>query len=173
MNDTSKRGKEFIEQRIEQVTSILESQISKLEEYESELRVRRERLFRIIVSSILKGEDERARSYAREVISITKMLKLFRRIKLALEAIMLRLETVREIKDVIGILKPITGVINGIRRRVRDILPEISDELLMALSLLQDIIAEPIFTIEEEMTEEESEEEIVGPLEGEEEKGSL
>ncbi|MEM3047508.1 MAG: Snf7 family protein, partial [Candidatus Bathyarchaeia archaeon] len=67
--------------------------------------------------------------YANECAEVRKMSKILLRAQMALEQVMLRLETVEEFGDVIVVMGPVAGVVHSLKTQLAGVIPEVSYEL--------------------------------------------
>lgn len=128
--------------KIHEVVQVLRTQIRRLDENFKKLKERRGKLFGSVVDAVLKNDIERARIYANEVVTIERFSKLVEQSKIALESIVIRLETINDVNDFMSVIQPITSVIRGIRDKLSNIVPEVSRNIDDALGALNNIYSE-------------------------------
>jgi division protein CdvB (Snf7/Vps24/ESCRT-III family) len=107
----------------------LKSQLSKLDMASMKMEQHEKELFEKCVAAQAMGDDARASLYANECAEVRKISKLLLKSKLALEHVLLRLETVEEFGDIITVMGPVAGVITALRKQLGGIVPEVSYEL--------------------------------------------
>ena len=127
--------------RIEYVSRMIEIQKSKLDQLFNRLMERDRRLFEYLVNYYSKHDINRAKVYANEIAGIRKFAKVVLQSKLALESIILRLETIKDYGDVTSTLIPVANIIKAIKNKIGSVLPatetgltEISNEINSLLS---------------------------------------
>jgi len=118
-----------LKERIAQTVFRLKLQRDKLEQAASRLKQHDQQLFEKIVEAQMVKDDARAAIYANECAEIRKMAKIVLSSQLALEQVILRLETIEEFGDVLAHMAPITGVIHSLKGKLSGIVPEVSYEL--------------------------------------------
>lgn len=107
----------------------LKVQCVKLEHVTVRLRERDRLLFETCVSEVKNDCKERAYICANEVAEVRKLLKIVTNCRLALERIVLRLETIKELGDILVYLKPTLKTLGGLVRHLETIMPDIASEL--------------------------------------------
>ncbi len=107
----------------------LKVQNIKLQQITYRLRQRSESLFRSCVSAIKSEDGKRATVYASELVEVRKLLGLLNKVQLALERVITRLETIRELSDITMDLRPVLSSLQEIASQLSDALPEISSQL--------------------------------------------
>jgi division protein CdvB (Snf7/Vps24/ESCRT-III family) len=80
--------------------------------------------------------------YANECAEVRRMARTTMQYELALEQVVLRLETVQQFGDVVDTLAPILGVMRVVRNQIRGILPSISYELSTVIENLDNVMIE-------------------------------
>jgi division protein CdvB (Snf7/Vps24/ESCRT-III family) len=120
----------------------LECQRTKLQESSSHLQQRDREMFERCIGA--KGADDGAHAiiYANECVEIRKMAKIVLCSELALERVILRLETIEEVGDLLVQMAPIVGIVHETKGRLRGIIPEVSQELEEINSVLNDTLIE-------------------------------
>ncbi len=108
--------------KVKSIATRLEASIARLRERDTEL-------FERVVEALQQGDKYRAAVYANEVAEIRKAIKQLMIVKLALEKLSLRLETVMMMGDTVTALAPLVGVVHEIKNYVRGVMPMISLEL--------------------------------------------
>jgi len=107
----------------------LKVQRVKLEQVTVRLRERDRVLFETCAFAIRKKNKERAAMCANELVEVRKLLNTVVRSQLAIERIILRLETIRELSDVIVDLRPALSSLKEVSRHLVRVMPEIASEL--------------------------------------------
>jgi division protein CdvB (Snf7/Vps24/ESCRT-III family) len=108
----------------------------------TKLKERDAAIFNKVVSSIQKHDTQHASVYANELAEIRKMLKMVTSSKLALEQIVLRLNTVTELGDIVVTLAPAMAVIRNVKSGIISVLPEAEREINEISSLLSSILVD-------------------------------
>src|SRR5438094_10281428 len=73
-------------------------------------------------------DTARSTMYANEIAEIRKMARITMRSELALEQVVLRLETIQEFGDGAATMGPIAGVVQAIKNQVEGVIPQVGDE---------------------------------------------
>ncbi len=126
--------------RLEAAIRQIQIQISKLDATSLKLKERDAAIFNKVVSAIQKHDMQHATVFANELAEIRKMNKMVTAAKLALEQIVLRLNTVQELGDIVVTLAPAMGVIRSIRSGLVSVLPEAESEISEISNLLGSIL---------------------------------
>jgi len=98
-------------------------------------------IFKRVVKSYATHDRLRANVLANELAEIRKVEKMLMQTKLALESISLRLKTVLGFGDVLTVLTPAVRVLNNIKSRMTNIVPEADKELGDVGKLLTEIVS--------------------------------
>jgi len=128
--------------RIEQAARRVEVQIQRLEQEGSRLTARDKAMFAKIVEAYTIHDSQRANVLANELTEIRKMEKFLAHAGLALEQVVLRLNTVSELGDTVVTLAPAVSVLQSVRVGIAGILPGVDRELGQVGTLLSEIIME-------------------------------
>jgi division protein CdvB (Snf7/Vps24/ESCRT-III family) len=107
----------------------LQAQQGNLELAAARLQNRNEALFNTCASAIKNGQKERAMIYANEIVEIRRMICTITRSQLAIEQVIIRLETLKEFGDLIKDLNPVLETIRGVAKRLTGMMPEVTLEL--------------------------------------------
>ena len=113
-----------VKSKIEYVNRLLEIQKSKLEQLYTRLHERDRRLFEYVVNYYLKHDLNRANVYANEIANIRRLARVVMQSKLALEAIKLRLDTVKDMGDITVAMLPAAKIIKEVKSKLVSIMPE-------------------------------------------------
>ena len=113
---------------IPQAMRKLEVQRVKLKQATVRLRERDRFLFEMCVTAARKNR-ERAIIYANELAEVRKLLKIVAWSQLSLERVILRLETIKELGDIVAGLKPTLRTLKDVTKRLFRTMPEIASEL--------------------------------------------
>ncbi|MBC7090799.1 MAG: hypothetical protein H5T50_02650 [Nitrososphaeria archaeon] len=128
--------------RLEDAVRAIQTQIARLDAMATKLKERDAAIFNKVVSSIQKHDTQHASVYANELAEIRKMLKMVTSSKLALEQIVLRLNTVTELGDIVVTLAPAMAVIRNVKSGIISVLPEAEREINEISSLLSSILVD-------------------------------
>jgi len=120
----------------------LRAQSDRLEQAASRLQARNKELFEKCVNSKTSGDHSRALIYANECAEIRKIAKTIINGQLALEQVILRLETIEELGDIFVQMGPIVNVVQEIQGQLTGVLPEVSHELGEINSALNSAVLE-------------------------------
>jgi len=107
----------------------LRSVISRIDSYIGRLEERDKLLFNRVVEAQVARDQSRAAMYANEVAEIRKIIRQLMSTRIALEQVVLRMETIEELGDVYAELAPVVGVVNELKTMMKGVMPEISMEL--------------------------------------------
>lgn len=128
--------------RLEQAVRQIQVQVAKLDTAAAKLKERDKYIFNKVVSALQRHEQQRAAVYANELAEIRKMTRMVTQSKLALEQIVLRLNTVQELGDIVVTLAPAMGVIKNIKAGIVRVMPEAEGEMNDISSLLSSILVD-------------------------------
>jgi len=128
--------------RLEQAVRQIQVQIAKLENTSAKLKERDASIFSKVVSSLQKHDTRHASVFATELAEIRKMNTMVTSAKLALEQIVVRLNTVQELGDVVVTLTPAMGVIRNVKAGLASVMPEAEHEIGEISGLLSGILVD-------------------------------
>jgi division protein CdvB (Snf7/Vps24/ESCRT-III family) len=106
-------------------------------------------LFRACALAITNGTRERAVMYANELAEVRKLLNLLSQTQIAIERIILRLETVKELNNIMIDLKPALSVLKNVTQGIVEVMPDVASEL----SRINDSISETLTVTSASSTE--------------------
>jgi division protein CdvB (Snf7/Vps24/ESCRT-III family) len=107
----------------------LKMQVDKLDQVSARMMERDKSLFNKVVDAFIKHEMDRATLYANELAELRKMSKIILFSKLSLEKVLLRLETIRDVGDLVVAMAPVIGVVRAVKSSLAGILPDAEHEL--------------------------------------------
>jgi len=107
----------------------LKIQRLKLEQATVRLRERDRVLFEACVREIKRERRERAAICANELAEVRKLLNMITQCQLALERIILRLETIKEVTEIMADLKPTLRSLHVITENLVNVMPDVAQEL--------------------------------------------
>ena len=113
----------------------------KLEEVLERLKKRNEELFSKAIRAHLNNDSTRAAMYAAEIAEIRKMAKTLLTVSLALERVILRLETVETFEEAGLTLAPALKLLTIVKDYIAALIPDISVRIDESLSLMNEVIA--------------------------------
>ncbi|MCW4007432.1 MAG: Snf7 family protein [Candidatus Bathyarchaeota archaeon] len=107
----------------------LRVQQNKLEQASYRLKERDRILFESCMNALKKNNKEKAAICANEIAEIRKLIKFLYNVQLAIERVILRLETIKELSDIVVDLKPALKLLQNVSAELFQVLPEVSKEL--------------------------------------------
>lgn len=120
----------------------IELQVQKLDQATDRFSQRDKSIFAKIVNAYTKHDMPRANVFANELAEIRKMEKMIMHARLALEQIVLRLQTVSELGDVVSTLGPAVSVLRTVKAGMANVFPEAERELGQIGDILSGVIME-------------------------------
>ena len=128
--------------RLDQATRQIQTVMAKLDTAMLKLRDRDAFLFGKIVSSLQKRDSQRASMFANELAELRRMNKMVTQSKLALEQVVLRLNTVTDLGEVVTTLAPATSIVRNLREGLAGVMPEAEGEMSEISGLLSGILVD-------------------------------
>jgi division protein CdvB (Snf7/Vps24/ESCRT-III family) len=129
-------------ERIANTLYKLSIQRDRLEQMAAKLQQRDQEMFQRCIGAQISKDFARATMYANECAEIRKMAKVVLSSQLALERVMLRLQTVEEFGDIYLQIAPIMEVVKETRGRISGVIPEVARELDEINKMLYDMTLE-------------------------------
>lgn len=126
---------------IQITTKRLKLQQMRLEQATSRLRERDRTLFNACVSQIRMKHKERAGIVANELSEVRKVLNMVTQCHLALERIILRLETIQEVSQIMADLKPALRSLRELTETMVSVMPDVAAELQRVNESINDTLA--------------------------------
>lgn len=120
----------------------LKIQHNKLEQASFRLKERDRILFQTCIHALNNKNKERAAICANELAEVRKLIKLLYHVELAIERVILRLETIKELSDIVVDLKPALKLLQSISQQLFEVLPDVSSEL----SKVNEAISETLYS---------------------------
>jgi division protein CdvB (Snf7/Vps24/ESCRT-III family) len=114
---------------IHQTIGKLKFQRVKLEQATIRLRQRDKTLFTKCVTAVREKQKERAIIFANELSEVRKVLNMLIQTQLAMERIILRLETIKELSDVMSDLLPALRNLRSVTESLAKVMPKMAWEL--------------------------------------------
>ena len=129
-------------ERIAHASFRLHAQLEKLEHTYARLHERDRDLFQRCVGAQVSNDAGHAKIYANECAEIRKIAKVVLGSQLALERVILRLETVEEFTDVMLELAPLMYIVKETKSKIIGIVPQVASELDEVNNMLGDMTYE-------------------------------
>ena len=99
-------------------------------------------MFQRCIGAQLSKDPAHAALYANECAEIRKMAHLTLSSELALERVILRMQTVEEFGDIMAQIAPVIGIVRETRGRIAGVIPEVANELGEVNNMLSDMSME-------------------------------
>ena len=132
------KARERLKLKLEHSLNQLSAQIIKLRSKYDEMVARSKEYFEEVVQALMNGDEGRASIYAEEIAEIRKLAGMVVKTQLVLEQVKLRLETILEISDVLGLLIPLISLVAEVEDEVRGVAPEAAESLQELASCIED-----------------------------------
>jgi division protein CdvB (Snf7/Vps24/ESCRT-III family) len=107
----------------------LKIQQNKLEQASYRLKERDRILFESCMGALKRNNKQRAAMCANEIAEVRKLIKFLYSVQLAIERVVLRLETIKELSDIVVDLKPSLKLLQQVSSDLFQVLPDVSSEL--------------------------------------------
>jgi hypothetical protein len=101
--------------------------------------------------ALKKNNKEKAAMCATEIAEVRKLVKFLYNVQLAIERVVLRLETIKELGDIVADLKPALKLLQGVSQELFQVLPDVSSELSTVNQTIQDTLSATKLTSEENL----------------------
>jgi division protein CdvB (Snf7/Vps24/ESCRT-III family) len=121
--------------------STLRVQQNKLDQASYRLKERDRILFETCMFALKKNNKEKAAMCATEIAEVRKLVKFLYNVQLAIERVVLRLETIKELGDIVADLKPALKLLQGVSQELFQVLPDVSSELNCVNQTIQDTLS--------------------------------
>jgi division protein CdvB (Snf7/Vps24/ESCRT-III family) len=128
--------------KIQTATRRVNTQIQQLENTINKLTTRDTYLFSKVVDAFSKNQIQRANVFANELAELRKMANLIMNSQLALERVVLRLNTATDLGDLMVTLAPASNVLKSVKSGIAGILPNAEKNLSNIGTLLDDIMVD-------------------------------
>ncbi|HVO85797.1 MAG TPA: hypothetical protein VMT06_01595 [Candidatus Eisenbacteria bacterium] len=99
-------------------------------------------LFQTCVNALKNKNREKASICANELSEVRKLIQFLCNVELAIERVVLRLETIRELSEIVVDLKPALRLLQGVSQELMSVLPDVSSEL----NQVKDTISETLYS---------------------------
>lgn len=121
--------------RLQVISHRFNSDVARLEQ-------RGKEFFEKCTEAQVAKDNERAVMYANECAEIRKMARIVLRSEIAIEQVMLRLETVRDFGDVAVQMTPVVSIVHSVKSQLAGIMPQVSYELGAIGETLNSLVTE-------------------------------
>lgn len=128
--------------KLESAIRQINIQISKLQNLSVRLKERDQKLFEMVVRSLQRHDTAHATIYANELSELRKMEKMVEQAKIALEQIVLRLNTATTLGDIVVTLAPAMSVIKKVKTGLLSVMPEAESEVSEINNMLSNILVD-------------------------------
>ena len=128
--------------RLDSLVHQIQIVMAKLDGSMAKIRDRDATLFAKTVAAVQKHENQRASMFANELAEVRKMGKMVTQSRLALEQIVLRLNTITEMGDIVTSLAPATSIVRSVKQDMVNIIPDADGQMGEVSSLLSGILVE-------------------------------
>lgn len=118
----------------------LRIQHSKLEQVHIRLCERDKTLFKACTFALERKNHPRAAMCANELAEVRKLIKLLSQTQIAIERIILRLETIKELSTIMIDLKPALSALKNVTTNLVEVMPDIASELDRVNSNIQETL---------------------------------
>ncbi len=129
----------------------LRIQQNKLEQASYRLKERDRILFETCMGALKKNNREKAAICATELAEVRKLVKFLYNVQLAIERVVLRLETIKELGEIVADLKPALKLLQGVSQELFQVLPDVSSELNNVNATIQETLHATKITADEEI----------------------
>jgi len=129
----------------------LRVQQNKLEQAGYRLKERDKILFESCMGALKRNNKEKAAICANEISEIRKLIKFLYSVQLAIERVVLRLETIRELSEIVIDLKPALKLLQDVSHDLFQVLPDVSSELSTVNSTISETLYATKITTDESL----------------------
>jgi division protein CdvB (Snf7/Vps24/ESCRT-III family) len=127
----------------------LKVQHNRLEQATYRLKERDKILFQTCIGAIEKKNGQKAAIFANEIAEVRRLIRFFYNVQLAIERVILRLETIRELSEIVVDLKPALKLLQGVSQELFQVLPDVSSELNKVNETIADTLYSTKITADE------------------------
>lgn len=131
-----------LKERIEHASFRLRAQFDKLDHMYSRLQQRDRDLFQRCIGAQVSKDFAHSKIYANECAEIRKIAKTVLGSQLALEKVILRLETVEEFGSIVSQMAPVMSIVKETKSKIAGVVPQVASELDAVNNLLGDFTDE-------------------------------
>lgn len=136
------KSSEPIKPKLDLATRQIQVQVGRVDQAQTRLKERDGIIFSKVVKAIQKKDTERANMLANELSEIRRMGVVLTQAKLALEQLVLRLNTVTDLGDFTATLAPAMNIIRDVKPGLVNLIPEAEREIGEISTLLSGILIE-------------------------------
>ena len=129
----------------------LKVQQNKLEQASFRLKERDRILFETCMGALKKNNREKAAICATELAEVRKLVKFLYNVQLAIERVIMRLETIKELGDIVSDLKPALKLLQNVSQELFQVLPDVSSELNNVADTVQETLHAAKITTDEDL----------------------
>jgi division protein CdvB (Snf7/Vps24/ESCRT-III family) len=129
----------------------LRVQQNKLEQANYRLKERDRILFESCMGALKRNNKERAAVCANEISEVRKLIKFLSNVELAIERVILRLETIKELSEIVVDLKPALKLLQNVSQELFQVLPDVSTELNNVKSAISETLCATKITADESL----------------------
>lgn len=129
----------------------LKVQQNKLEQASYRLKERDRVLFETCMGALKKNNREKAAICATELAEVRKLVKFLYNVQLAIERVIMRLETIKELGDIVSDLKPALHLLQNVSSELFQVLPDVSSELSNVAGAVQETLHAAKITTDEDL----------------------
>jgi division protein CdvB (Snf7/Vps24/ESCRT-III family) len=129
----------------------LRVQQNKLEQASYRLKERDRILFESCMGALKRNNKERAAICANEISEVRKLIKFLSNVELAIERVILRLETIKELSEIVVDLKPALKLLQNVSQDLFQVLPDVSTELNNVNSAISETLYATKITADESL----------------------
>jgi len=127
----------------------LRIQHNKLQQASFRLKERDRILFQTCINALNNKNKERAAICANELAEVRKLIKFLYNVELAIERVILRLETIKELSDIVVDLKPALKLLQSVSQQLFEVLPDVSSELSKVNEAISETLYSTKITVDE------------------------
>jgi division protein CdvB (Snf7/Vps24/ESCRT-III family) len=128
--------------RLDAVMRQIHIVMAKLDTSMAKIRDRDSALFAKTVAAVQKHENQRASMFANELAEVRRVGKMVTQSRLALEQVVLRLNTITELGDIVATLAPATSIVRNVKQDIAGVMPDAEGEMGEVSSLLSGILVD-------------------------------
>ncbi|MDR2708122.1 MAG: hypothetical protein LBB87_05205 [Nitrososphaerota archaeon] len=118
----------------------LKIQQSKLDQASYRLKERDRKLFKACSDAVAKNNRDHASMCATELAEVRRLINFLSSMHLSIERVVLRLETIRELSDIVVDLRPALKLLQNVSSDLGQIMPNVSSELSLVTDAIQDTL---------------------------------
>ena len=103
------------------------------------------------MGALKRNSKERAAICANEISEVRKLIKFLSNVELAIERVILRLETIKELSEIVVDLKPALKLLQNVSQELFQVLPDVSTELNNVNSAISETLCATKITADESL----------------------